>query len=255
MAIYRGVPDRAGSGNSCRTPASRCSAWCPASWAWRVRAAACTAWTGRGSALQFHRRVLQPGRHALPDAAGRLPPGHRILRRHGDRRRLHHRHGGAAVRPFHLQHARSRDGYRPPRRGRQSIGQAGKSSSTGLRSGFRQGCSTAITTTSITATRRPAGRASRCAATAMRWRRLGGRLLPHGRAVRRHDEPRRHQGGLRRDRAGPEPGAGRPGVAAVAVPPPGGGPSRLVVYLVTPPDDPRPASAFSPSCNRRSERI
>ena len=38
--------------------------------------------------VQFFRRMLQSGRHALPHALGWLSPDHRILRRHGDRRRL-----------------------------------------------------------------------------------------------------------------------------------------------------------------------
>ena len=118
--------------------------------------------------LRLDRRGLEPRRLPLSDDAGGLPAGHRILRRHRDRRRLPHGHARAARLARHLLHARPRLGPGPARRGgaagRQRRGLPG-AAHPGL---LARACSTATTTRSTSPARRPARAASCCAATAIR---------------------------------------------------------------------------------------
>src|SRR5438093_347973 len=56
------------------------------------------------AAGQFDRGAFDSGGHAIPDVSRRLQAGPRVLRRHGNRRGLHHRDDGPTVRAGDVHH-------------------------------------------------------------------------------------------------------------------------------------------------------
>ena len=128
MALYGQAPHGcAASGSSCRTLVSPCSASCPACFAPGDTSECMHGldWS-RDPSVQLDWRMLQCCRHALLDAPGRLPPHHRILRWHGDRRRLCDFDRRAADRSGDVHHPGARNRLRPSRR-RRPAGDDGRS--------------------------------------------------------------------------------------------------------------------------------
>ena len=170
----------------------------------------------------------------------------------GDRRRLHHRHAGAARLAGHLLHPGARLAAGPARRGRpadrQRRGVPGPAHA-GL---LADACSTATTTRSISPARRPAPTASCCAATAIRSSGCGGGYF---RALGRVDDTM-NLGGIKVSSAEIErvldavPGVQR--TAAVAINPPGRRPQRAG-HLRRGRRHARPQRAplAAPTCSRR----
>ena len=153
----RGRPDRQRlRPTSSSTPGSPCSGWC-------------RPWCGRGErpapaderrlepdrGLQLDRRAVHQVRLPVADEPRRLPgAGHRVLRRHRDRRWLHHRHRRPAGVAGHLHHpgARTRpgDARRARPGGRRQRDKPARSSWCRRRSGCPSACSIGTTTRSTT---------------------------------------------------------------------------------------------------------